>query len=393
MNWLSRINNAHKEICLKNGLKIKPQNTGFYKIKTIAQKIETKEFHFLEWVPSIKPKKDGGHRIIIVPPFSDRIVLKALTEYLAKKLTPIFKKVENVSFAYQKGRSVRDALIHLKSLYAEGNIILKVDIRKFFDTINKDILKDLLTHYHLDESAYSLILQSLSPKLKNNDNYEEALIQIQNGIPQGNSVSSVLSNLYLLELDKLSLTKRLKMIRYADDIIFICKNEDEAFSTLKYIENYLSTKRKLQIHPLSDGNPNKTVIIKDCTKSRLVYLGIEFDGKRLFPTTECQNKLIERVRCLIGKKSFKLEKITTEITSSISQWCGYYAFTDITNSRLSSLSKKINHYGKYQFGDDWIDVDLIEVMKRCCKRQNNKLLKRIYPQKFDETYNWVIVYP
>lgn len=259
--------------------------------------------------------------------------------------------------------------------------------------IDKDILKDLLRHYNLDESASSLILQSLSPTLRKNNHYEEALIQIQDGVPQGNAVSSVLSNLYMLELDKLSISKKLKMIRYADDIVFVCENEDEAFSTLKYIENYLSAKRKLQIHPLSDGNPNKTVIIKNCTKNRLFYLGIEFDGERLFPTSECQYKLIERVRYLIGNKSLKSEKIIAEIKTSISQWCGYYAFSDITNGRLSSLNKKINHYGKHQFGDKWIEVDLIKVMKKCRKRQNNKLMKRIYPQKFDETYNWVIVYP
>lgn len=393
MNWERCLTKALNEIHTKQVLNGTNHNIrrSINRIKLLAKKIENKDFHFQEWKTSSQPKKGGGYRIVIIPPFYDRIVLRVLTSLLSKKLKSDFDRVGDVSFAYQKGKSVRDALIQLKNVYTKGNVILKVDIQKFFDNINKHILIALLDNYNIDDNVRSLIQESLYPQLEENDWYKEGLKQIKNGIPQGNSISSILSNLYLLELDIESKLKNFRMIRYADDIVFVCENESEALCTLEWIEEYLNSERNLTIHPLSYNN-DKTAIIKDVNKNRLFYLGIEFDGSRLFPTNECQNKLINRIISLMRLKNEKPIYIIREIKRCVSQWCGYYAFTDITDNRLSSLSKRINHSGKYKLGENWEDIDLIKYIKKSRKNQNNKLLNRIHPLKFGENYEWLMVY-
>lgn len=322
----------------------------------------------------------------------DRVVLRSISEYLSKFLNPTFKKVKNISFAYQKGRGVRDALIQLKNLYRPGYVVLKVDIYKFFDNINKDILLKLINSYNFDGNIKSLIERSLSPEIEINDCYDEALVKIKNGIPQGNSISSILSNLYLLELDKESKRNNLQMIRYADDILFVCKNIDEAHSLLDWVCNYLKNERKLTIHPLSDNTKGKTVILTDINKNKLIYLGVEFDGNKLLPTKECQNKLISKVIFIIKSKGLESEQKIIDIRKCVKQWCGYYAFTDITHNRLLSMSKCINKYGLHKLGECWEEINLVENIRKSRRKQNNKLLKRVYPLQFYESYDWLIVY-
>lgn len=312
---------------------------------------------------------------------------------MSKRLNPSFAKVDNISFAYQKGKGVREALIQLKNLYTSGDVILKVDIRKFFDNIDKEIVASLLNDYNIHGFVRSLIDQSLSPKLKINDFYDDALTQIKNGIPQGNAISAVLSNLMLLELDMQSKNNGFKMIRYADDMVFICKDIDEAYSILRWVKNYLKYQRNLEIHSLSFEKDAKTQIKLDIKKNKLKFLGVEFDGERLLPTKECQGRFITKIISVLKSTVGTAEKIV-EINTCISQWCGYYAFTDIPEARLRSLSKKINKLCNSAFNDSaWESVDLLQKIKQFREKQSRKGLKRILPPaKFDDKYKWLMVY-
>lgn len=397
MNWHKYIQEAYNAILRKSNFKHSSKNVSTKyiakKLIVLSKKMAEGDYKFSNWSPTRMPKKDGGHRVIIIPPFYDRVVLRALATYLSDKLSSIFSEVDDVSYAYQKGKGVREALIHLKSLYSPNSVILKVDIKKFFDNIDKGIVLSLLNKNKIDKVAYSLVSESLSPKLKKNEYFEEAQIQIKNGIPQGNAISAILSNLMLLDLDLQSKSNNLKMIRYADDIVFMCKDMQEAQSTLRWIEKYLRDQRNLEIHPISFEPNAKTSIISSLRKNKLKYLGIEFDGEHLFPTKECQERFISRINIVSRLDNITIEEKITEIKTIINQWCGYYAFTDITNNRLKALSKKINQACSYIFKDEWNNVDLIQKVSKIRRQQERKGLKKLLkPVSFGENYNWLMVY-
>lgn len=258
MNWHHYLQKAFDSIEKK-----KLGSIGLNKDKTIRELekfITSQKFEFKEWTPFLQEKEDGDFRPLICPPIKDRIVLKALADYCSSKLAAHFASIEDISFAYQKGKGPRDALMKLKYLYRPGNIIVKIDIQKFFNNIKKEILMSLLRELNLDEYALMLIKRSLFPSLKTNKAYDLAMESIKNGIPQGNPVSAVLSNFYLLELDKGCKNQYIKMIRYADDMVVIVDNKENAFEILDSIETYLKNERKLSIHPLSTND--KTSIYK-----------------------------------------------------------------------------------------------------------------------------------
>ena len=294
--------------------------------------LKSKQYKFKEWKPFLQEKDDGEFRPLISPPVKDRIVLKALSDYCVSLLKHRFAAIDDISFAYQKGKGPRDALIKLKSLYKSGNVIVKIDIKKFFNNIDKTILKGLLEELQPDDYAMLLIEKSLSPSLVKNDAYELAKESIKNGIPQGNAVSAVLSNLYLMELDETCKDKGLQLIRYADDMIFILDSEDRAYEILDSIENYLKNERKLSIHPLEANG--KTAIFVLPQKPSLTYLGVVFDGLRLLPSNKCQSILSAKIKLIALNESLSIKERINEICKHINQWCGYYAFTDLSKERI-----------------------------------------------------------
>lgn len=88
-------------------------------------------------------KRWGGERPLIIPKsISDKLVLKAMSDYLSDFFSPIFDRVGSVSYAYQKRKSTRDALIQLKRIHKPENILLKIDIKHF---LMKSIRQFLLT--------------------------------------------------------------------------------------------------------------------------------------------------------------------------------------------------------------------------------------------------------
>ena len=397
MNWYKSLIKSAEEILLKeNSRHRKTKRLSNYNKKclgVLAYQLRNEKYQFSKWEPSCLPKKDGGQRIIIIPPFYDRVVLRTLSSYLFNRLKQSFAEVDNVSYAYQKNKGVREALLQLKSIYSAGNVILKVDIREFFDNIDKRILSTLLDGHRIESYIRFLIDQSLSPKLRVNAYYEDALAQIKNGIPQGNAISAALSNLMLHELDIHSKDRGYKMIRYADDMVFVCKDIEQAHSILSWVEDYLKSKRNLDIHPLSTEKDAKTQIISNLKKNKLKFLGIEFDGERLFPTKECRGKLIAKIRSVVQSEVSSAEMIV-EINSCINQWCGYYAFTDISDNHIRSLGNKINQLCEFTIKDvEWKYIDLVQKIRKFKEKQSRKNLKRILPPvKFDDNYKWLMIY-
>lgn len=400
MKWYKLLNNAWKDFSTKKKINDEynlPYIKSFadnYKTKldVIEQHLNRRDYKFGKWKATFIPKRDGGLRPLIIPQsINDKLVLKAISEYLSNVLSNVFNSVDSISYAYQKGKSSRNALIQLKKIHSPQNILLKIDIKHFFDEIDKSILIKLLDNYPINDYVKKLVNKGLNPvvdysALKKNDIEKFP----KGGIPQGNPISAILSNLYLYELDKLSISNGWKMVRYADDMVFSVSNLEEAKLILSQVEKYLLDKRKLRIHPLSDPSNEKTNIYINPKKQRMKYLGVIFDGKNLYPTDECCFLLINKIKTILNGMTTSEEK-DKEIKKTIAQWCGYYAFTDITNRQLKMMNNAISHHiSKCKLNIS--NINIVYIVWKTRKRQNSLLGRLFSPIRFGEEYEWLNYY-
>lgn len=400
MNWYKFLHNAWSSFFKKkknNGEVIMPYLNSFAenhktRLAIIERHLHRKDYNFGKWKAILIPKKDGGNRPLIIPnSISDKLVLKAISDYLSDSLYCVFNSVSSISYAYQKGKCTRDALIQLKRIHNPENILLKIDIKHFFDEIDKAILIQLLDEYQIDDYVKRLIFKCINPIIDYSNPKKSDIEKFpKGGMPQGNPISSVLSNLYLYELDKLAISKGWKMVRYADDMAFSVSNIGEAKLILSQIEKYLLERRKLTIHPLKTSSDAKTAIFLNPKKNSMKYLGVIFNGQYLFPTKECYNQLIGKIKSILKDALTSKEK-EVAIKKAIAQWCGYYAFTDIPNNQIKWMNNVIN----YQIGKCKLDipkVNIADAIYKTRKRQNNRLVSIFYPIQFGEEYGWLNIY-
>lgn len=360
------------------------------RLAVIERHLQRRDYNFRKWKATLMPKKDGGNRPLIIPnAISDKLVLKAISDYLSDSLSYVFNSVSSVSYAYQKGKSTRDALIQLKRMHNPENILLKIDIKHFFDEIDKEILIQLLDQYPIDDYVKDLVCKAINPVIDYSNLPQNDIDKFpKGGIPQGNPISAVLSNLYLYELDKLAISNNWRMVRYADDMAFSVSSIEEAKFILSQVKKYLMDNRKLVIHPLKKSDDAKTAIFSNPKKNSMKYLGVIFDGQNLFPTKECCCQLTWKIKTILKCISTSEEK-EKAIRKAIAQWCGYYSFTDITNSQIKWMNNTIN----YQINKSNLhEVNIAKVIMQARKRQNSRLAKLLYSMKFGEEYKWLNIY-
>lgn len=390
MEWEKYLKDALRAIYKKDGYNKQAQDNLLKQnedtLRSLERRLNHQIYKFGIWKPMVKNEIKNGkpkERVIIKPDFFDKIILKSVCEYIRPILEPHFKLVDKNSFAYQKGKSIRDALLRIKESYRPGNVILKLDIKSFFDNINPDKVIALLENLDLklDKYVIYLIQESLSPTLEINEYYERSCASLINGIPQGNPVSSVLSNLYLLELDWKYASNNIKMVRYADDIVFILEDKEQAELIYNEVKEYLKERRGLDVHPVG-GNNEKTVLYDDLLSQPLLYLGMKFDGSKILPTEEKFKKLENTINSIIYDSDIKKEIRDELIDEKINQWCGYFSFSDVEKETLDILSRKINEIGKKTIGScEWENINIWESFH--FYKANKRRLD------FGEKYDWL----
>ena len=202
-----------------------------YKIKTIQDKGKTRELQ-------------------IAPFYPDRIVHHVINSILTDVYVPMFI---NDTYQCLAGRGPARAIKKVEG-YVQGNIseyVLKVDIKKFYPTVDNEILK-----------------QKLRKKIKDKDflNLVDKLIDSTKGIPLGNVTSQILGNIYLNDLDHIMKNLNSTYIRYADDIL-VFGTKQQCKEYLEVIKDYL-TQHNLTLNPATQYFP--------LDKRTLVFLGFRF---------------------------------------------------------------------------------------------------------------------
>ena len=149
------------------------------------------------------------------------------------------------SFGYRPGRSAQDAIRKVKE-YAEKGYTqaVLVDLSKYFDTLNHELLMNLLRKNVHDKRVIELIKWYLKAGVMENG----LLVKTEEGSPQGGPLSPLLANIYLNEYDQEMARRGVAVIRYADDIVVLAKSARAAQRLLESTQRYLEGKLKLKMN-------------------------------------------------------------------------------------------------------------------------------------------------
>jgi len=186
--------------------------------------------------PLLKILVDKGNneaRVLCIPTVRDRVVMAAVLQYIGPTLDAEF---ENCSFAYRKGRSVKQAVYKIKEYYQQGyRWVVDADIDAYFDTVDHTLLLTKVKKVLHDQYIQTLIELWLKVEVWDGS----SLTILQKGIPQGSPISPILANLYLDELDEILLRQGYRFIRYSDDFVILAKKPQEAKKGLRLTKQVL----------------------------------------------------------------------------------------------------------------------------------------------------------
>lgn len=137
-------------------------------ISQICKDLKSGNYRFQPTRAVVIKKDNGKYRPLQIPEIRDRVVLKAISILLENELEEYLNSSKGISFAYQKGIGVKNAVLKMKELYVKGEtFILKSDIINFFETVDKEyLLKEKVFPYLKDNTITNLIQSALSQPLK-----------------------------------------------------------------------------------------------------------------------------------------------------------------------------------------------------------------------------------
>lgn len=262
------------------------------------------------------PKPDGGTRQLGIPTVIDRIIQQAIAQILIPIYEPQFS---DASYGYRPGRSAKEAIRKVKKYAEEGYThAVQVDLSKYFDTINHDLLLNLLRQTIKDGRVIKLIKKYLKSGIM----ADGVIVRTEQGTPQGGPLSPLLANIYLNEFDQEWKRRGMKHIRYADDIIILTKSKRAAEHQLESSRKYLEGKLKLTM------NTEKSKVVSVFAIKRFKFLGfcIGKNGNGIY---------IRAHKKSLNKAKQKLRTIMAEIAQYMKGWLGYYYIADMKRTLKS----------------------------------------------------------
>ena len=264
------------------------------------------------------PKPNGGKRKLGIPTVLDRLIQQALHQLLS----PIFEKsFSNHSYGFRAGRSADQALKKAKCYVKEGRRwVVDIDLEKFFDKVNHDILMERIRRKVKDTRILNLIRRYLRAGVM-----EGGIIAInEEGTPQGGPLSPLLSNIMLTDLDKELERRGHAFCRYADDCNIYVRSEKAGERVMISITEFIERKLKLKV------NREKSKIDRPWRRK---FLGFSFTSHYQTKIRVHENsvrRLKEKVKelCRIGR-GWRIERfILKKLNPVIRGWVNYFKTAD-----------------------------------------------------------------
>jgi RNA-directed DNA polymerase len=264
------------------------------------------------------PKPGGGERELGIPTALDRFIQQALLQVLQPRFDPTFS---DASYGFRPGRSAHEAVLRAQTYVQEGrSFVVDIDLEKFFDRVNHDILIGRLAKRIADRRVLRLIRRYLNAGVLANG----VVIERQEGTPQGGPLSPLLANVLLDEVDKELERRGHAFVRYADDLNVYVRTQRSGERVMNSLRK-LVAKLKLRV------NETKSKV-RRATASK--FLGFSFwvaKGRviRRRVASQAIERMKERVRELTRRSAGRsLAQMCKPLGVYLKGWKAYFRLAE-----------------------------------------------------------------
>lgn len=261
------------------------------------------------------PKASGGKRMLGIPTVVDRLIQQAIHQVLEPIFEPLFSES---SYGFRPKRSAHMALRAARHHVDSGRVwVVDIDLAKYFDQVNHDILMSRLARHIEDKRLLLLIRRYLQAGMMR----EGVVIEREAGTPQGGPLSPLLSNIMLNELDKELEKRGHSFCRYADDCNIYVYSEAAGHRVMSGVKQFLKTRLKLSV------NEEKSAVSKVYKRQFLGYrIG---SGAKLYMSLGSLKRMKDKVRVLTSRnRGRSLECIIHELNQYLPGWFNYFKLAE-----------------------------------------------------------------
>ena len=267
------------------------------------------------------PKPNGGIRLLGIPTVIDRLIQQAM----AQKLSELFDRTfSNSSYGFRPERSAQQAVEQARQHIDSGyRYVVDLDLAKYFDTVNHDLLMHLVSRKVQDKRVLKLIRAYLNAGVM----LGGLVSPTEEGVPQGGPLSPLLSNVMLDEFDKELERRGHRFCRYADDCNIFVRTKKAGQRVMDSVVRFLEDKLKLKV------NREKSAV-DFATKRK--FLGFSFyfakGGARIRVHRKSIDRLKAKMKGITGRSNaMSMGRRITELNQSIRGWVNYFRIADMKN--------------------------------------------------------------
>jgi RNA-directed DNA polymerase len=263
-------------------------------------------------------KPAGGMRQLGIPTVVDRLIQQALHQVLSPLFEPGFSES---SYGFRPRRSAQQAVAQARAYVAQGRRwVVDLDLEKFFDRVNHDILMSRLARRISDKRVLRLIRRYLQAGMM----VGGVVGQRVEGTPQGGPLSPLLSNILLDALDKELERRGHKFCRYADDCNIYVRSRTAGQRVMKSVSQFLAKRLRLQV------NVEKSAVARPWHRKFLGYTMTWHKQARLKIAPESIQRLKAKVRKIIREgRGRSLPQVIKELNPLLRGWLQYFRLAEV----------------------------------------------------------------
>ena len=260
------------------------------------------------------PKPDGGVRQLGIPTVVDRLIQQAILQVMDPLYDPGFS---SSSYGFRPGKSAHQALEAAKGHVVEGrDWVVDLDLEKFFDRVNHDLLMSRLAKRIADKRLLRLIRRYLEAGVMLNG----VVVGREEGTPQGGPLSPLLANILLDDLDKELERRGQAFCRYADDCNIYVRSQRAGERVMASVTRYLETKLKLKV------NRDKSAVDRPFRRKFLGFSLRKRNGEvALSIAPKSKKRFMDNVRRITKRnRGVSLVRVISELRTYTDGWVAYF---------------------------------------------------------------------